>query len=42
MYHVDTQDSVDDQYQKGPEEKKPKKSFLKKLVGGGKDKAEKM
>lgn len=38
MYHVDRQDSVDEDYQKAPEEKKPKKSFLKKLVGGGKDK----
>lgn len=42
MYHVDRQDSFDSQYQKAPEEKKPKKSFLKKLVGGGKDKQAKI
>jgi hypothetical protein len=42
MYHVDRQDSVDEHCQKEPQEKKPKKSFLKKLVGGGKDKPEKL
>ncbi|KAK4697872.1 hypothetical protein P7C71_g275, partial [Lecanoromycetidae sp. Uapishka_2] len=42
MYHVDRQDSIDDEHEKVPQEKKPKKSFLKKLVGGGKDKQQKI
>ena len=42
MYHVGRQDNWDESYRKEAKEKKVKKSLLKKLASGSKEKPEKL